>query len=189
LPVRPRGWWFDLLLLAGFVALTVALARGHLLTLHERVADWAVDHRPTPLYWALRVLNYLGQGGQVLMPIALLLAGLQESLDTHIAWVDFTVHKLMPAVLVADWLLDPPRHRLSLKTGLVWLLYPLAYLVYTLIRGDRVGWYPYPFLDPATGGYGRVGITTAAITIGFLFVSAVTLAIGHRRGRSSADRV
>ena len=44
---------------------------------------------------------------------ALLLSGLQESLDTHTAWVDFTVHKLMPLVLVADWLIDPPRHRLS----------------------------------------------------------------------------
>lgn len=76
LPVRPRGWWFDLVLLAGFVALTVALAQGHLLTLDERVAEWAGDHRPTPLYVLLRVLNYLGQGGQVLMPVALLLAAL-----------------------------------------------------------------------------------------------------------------
>ena len=49
---------------------------------------------------------------------ALLLSGLQESLDTHIAWVDFTVHKLMPVVLVADWLIDPPRHRLSFRIGL-----------------------------------------------------------------------
>jgi membrane-associated phospholipid phosphatase len=76
LPVRPRGWWFDLLLLAAFAALTVALARGHLLTLDERVAGWAGDNRPTPIYVVLRVLNYLGQGGQVLMPIAILLAAL-----------------------------------------------------------------------------------------------------------------
>ena len=76
LPVRPRGWWFDLALLAGFVALTVALAQGHLLTLDEQVAEWSGGHRPTPIYWLLRVLNYLGQGGQVLMPIALGLAAL-----------------------------------------------------------------------------------------------------------------
>ena len=31
---------------------------------------------------------------------ALLLSGLQESLDTHIGWVDFVVHKLIPIVLV-----------------------------------------------------------------------------------------
>src|SRR3954453_3902093 len=76
LPVRPRGWWFDLALLAGFVALTVALARGHLLSLDERVAEWSADHRPTAFYVLLRVLNYLGQGGQVLMPVAVILAAL-----------------------------------------------------------------------------------------------------------------
>ncbi|MEV4707855.1 phosphatase PAP2 family protein [Actinoplanes sp. NPDC049316] len=73
---RVRGWWPDAVLLAGFVLLTVALARGHLLALDVRVADWVSDHRPTPLYWTLRVLNFLGQGGQVLMPLTILLAGL-----------------------------------------------------------------------------------------------------------------
>jgi membrane-associated phospholipid phosphatase len=88
LPVRPRGWWFDLVLLAAGVALTVALAQGHLLTLDERVADWSTEHRPTALYVALRVLNYLGQGGQVLMPIALLLAAL-------VAWRRQSVRPLL----------------------------------------------------------------------------------------------
>ena len=76
LPVRPRGWWFDVALLAGFVALTVALARGHLLSLDERVAEWSADHRPPAFYVLLRVLNYLGQGGQVLMPVGLILTGI-----------------------------------------------------------------------------------------------------------------
>ncbi|MEV8507239.1 phosphatase PAP2 family protein [Actinoplanes sp. NPDC051475] len=73
---RVRSWWPDVVLLAGFVLLTFALARGHLLALDVQVADWVSEHRPTPLYWTLRVLNYLGQGGQVLMPVAILLAGL-----------------------------------------------------------------------------------------------------------------
>jgi membrane-associated phospholipid phosphatase len=38
------------------------------------VADWADLHRPAALYWPARVLNYLGQGGQVLMPVAGILA-------------------------------------------------------------------------------------------------------------------
>ena len=69
------GWWFDAVLLVAFVALTYALARGHLLGLDRQVADWADQHRPAVLYWPARVLNYLGQGGQVLMPVAVLLAG------------------------------------------------------------------------------------------------------------------
>ena len=72
----PSRWWIDGVLLAAFVALTVALARGHLLTLDLDVAQWADDHRPPALYWPARVLNYLGQGGQVLMPVAVLLAAI-----------------------------------------------------------------------------------------------------------------
>ena len=74
--VRPQTVWFDLSLLVGFVALTVALARGHLLALDLDVADWLSQHRPPPIYVVLRVFNYLGQGGQVLMPITIVLAGL-----------------------------------------------------------------------------------------------------------------
>ncbi|MFI1991471.1 phosphatase PAP2 family protein [Actinoplanes sp. NPDC020271] len=72
---RTPAWWPDLLLLAAFVALTVALVQGHLLTLDQRVADWALDHQPRVPYWTARVLNYLGQGGQVLTPAGLLLSG------------------------------------------------------------------------------------------------------------------
>jgi hypothetical protein len=73
LPVRPAGWWFDLVLLAGFVALTAVLAGGHLLAADQAIADWMYAHQPAPLYWIARVLNYLGQGGQVLMPLAVIL--------------------------------------------------------------------------------------------------------------------
>ena len=75
-PTRVRGWWPDLLAVAAFVGLTVALASGHLLAFDQRVADWAFAHQPAPAYWTARVLNYLGQGGQVLTPLALLLTGL-----------------------------------------------------------------------------------------------------------------
>ncbi|MET0422704.1 MAG: phosphatase PAP2 family protein [Actinoplanes sp.] len=70
------SWWPDLALLAGFVVLTVALINGHLLDLDQRVADWSLTHHPKPVYWTARVFNYLGQGGQVLTPVALILTGL-----------------------------------------------------------------------------------------------------------------
>jgi membrane-associated phospholipid phosphatase len=68
-----RSWWPDLLSVVAFVALTVALARGHLLDLDQRVADWSFDHQSAVPYWTARVFNYLGQGAQVLMPVAAIL--------------------------------------------------------------------------------------------------------------------
>ncbi|WP_433792432.1 phosphatase PAP2 family protein [Actinoplanes sp. CA-252034] len=71
-----RSWWPDLLSIVAFVALTVALARGHLLDLDQRVADWSLSHQPAVPYWTARVFNYLGQGGSVLMPVTLLMTAL-----------------------------------------------------------------------------------------------------------------
>jgi hypothetical protein len=74
--VQRKSWWIDLVLVAAFVAITVALINGYLLDLDQRVADWAFGHQPAPIYWTARVFNYLGQGGQVLMPVSLILTGL-----------------------------------------------------------------------------------------------------------------
>jgi len=115
---------------------------------------------------------------------ALLLSGLQEELQTTIPWVDFVVHKLMPIVLVADWLLDPPRHRLPRWTVLAWLSYPLAWLGYTLARGEAVSWYPYPFVDVAKLGYDGVLSRSVVLAIGFALAGAALLWLGNRRARS-----
>jgi len=93
-PVRTRpllGWWLDLGLVAAFVGLTVALANGHLLGLDQRVADWAFAHQPKPVYWTARVLNYLGQGGQLLMPVSIILTA-------WLTWRTRSVRAIFPFV-------------------------------------------------------------------------------------------
>jgi len=112
---------------------------------------------------------------------ALLLSGLQEQLDTHVGWVDFTVHKLMPIVVVADWLLEPARHRLPVWTAAVWLTYPLAWFAYTLTRGPSASWYPYPFVDVASHGYGRVLLNAAIFTLCFAGAAFALVLVGNWR--------
>lgn len=107
-------------------------------------------------------------------------------LQVAIPWVDVVLHKLFPAIVVADWLLDPPATRLTYRAGLRWLAYPVAWVTLTLVRGAVEGWYPYPFLDPANGGYGSVAFYVVAILIGFVAISAVTMWLGNAmRGRRS----
>ena len=77
---------------------------------------------------------------------SVLLSG--TNVDTAIPWVNDVVHEVMPIVMVADWLLDPPRSRLTLRDGLLWLSYPAAWLVYTLIKGPIVDKYPVPVRGP-----------------------------------------
>ncbi|HKX47612.1 MAG TPA: Pr6Pr family membrane protein [Gaiellaceae bacterium] len=114
---------------------------------------------------------------------ALLLSGLQQELQTSLEWVNFVVHKLMPVVLVADWLIDSPRHRLPRVAVLAWLAYPLAWLGYTLMRGEAEGWYPYPFVDVSELGYGGVLGRSVVLAIGFALAGAALLWLGNRRAK------
>lgn len=112
---------------------------------------------------------------------ALLLSGLQEELDTHIGWVNFVVHTLIPIVLVADWLLEPARHRLPLWVAGAWLCYPAAWFAYTLIRGASVDWYPYPFVDVASHGYGRVFANAGVLLAAFAAAALAFVLVGNWR--------
>jgi hypothetical protein len=136
--------------------------------------------RRSPLFDGARsaAVLYIGITGVV---FALLLAGQQEDVQTAIPWVDFIVHKLIPVVLVADWLVEPPRHRLPWWTALVWLGYPVAWFVFTLVRGEIVDWYPYPFVDVSELGYGGVLTRSVALAAGFAVAAAALLWLQNRR--------
>ena len=59
-------------------------------------------------------------------------------------WVNAVLHYLMPVAVTLDWLLDPPRVRLDpRRTVVLWMAFPLLYIIYTLARGAIVNWYPY----------------------------------------------
>lgn len=109
--------------------------------------------------------------------VIFLLSGIDVQLQ--LAWVDVALHKFFPIVVVLDWVLDPPTMRLSARDALLWLAYPLAWTALTMVRGAVDGWYPYPFLDPANGGYGQVLVTAIAITVGFFVIALATIGIAN----------
>jgi hypothetical protein len=119
---------------------------------------------------------------------ALLLSGLQEDLDTHIAFVNFVVHYLMPVVVVVDWFADPPRHRLGRTVALAWLAYPLVWFGYTLVRGSSTGWYPYPFVDVDQHGYGGVLARAVVFLLAFAAGAVLFAWLSDRRSRELRSR-
>jgi hypothetical protein len=102
--------------------------------------------------------------------------------DTAIPWVNTVVHQLIPLVVVVDWLLDPPPFRLTIRQGLLWLSYPAAWIVYILIRGSIVNLYPYPFLNPANGGYGTVAAYCVAILVLMTLVCVAAVGAANAAG-------
>jgi FAR-17a/AIG1-like protein len=108
-----------------------------------------------------------------------------EDLGALQPWVNFVLHDLMPCVVVLDWLLDPPSTRSGVRNLLQFLAFPAAYLAYSLLRGAQTGWYPYPFLNPSrVDGYGGVTVYAVGITMIFLVVGWILVALGNRLGRN-----
>jgi hypothetical protein len=131
-----------------------------------------------------RWLDWLRGAATVYLTITFVVViALLQGIDVglQLAWVDFALHKLSPVIVVLDFVLDPPRTRLSTRDALLWLAYPLVWLVYTLVRGAAVGWYPYPFLDPAhSGGYGSVAATSLIILVAGAALSLAVAWLGNR---------
>jgi hypothetical protein len=103
-----------------------------------------------------------------------------EDLGTLLPWINIVVHYIMPVAVVIDWLYQPPQSKLSLWQIRYWLIYPLLFLVYTLIRGTITRFYPYPFLNPSkVGGYGGVALYCAVIFAAFVVLGWFFIILGN----------
>jgi hypothetical protein len=98
-------------------------------------------------------------------------------------WVNAILHYLMPVAVTLDWLSDPPSVRLDpARTLVMWMAFPLLYVLYTLARGAIVDWYPYLFVNPhRSGGYLLVAGDCLAVGIGIAALIATTTWAGNRR--------
>ncbi|GAA3560877.1 hypothetical protein GCM10022197_15470 [Microlunatus spumicola] len=88
-------------------------------------------------------------------------------------WTNAALHIVSPVATVGVWLLVGPRPRISWG-AIAWaFVWPIAWVVYTFVRGAVTGWYPYPFMDAATLGYPRaIGVTSLVIVLALLFAVA-----------------
>ncbi len=128
----------------------------------------------------------LGRGAATLclaivgVVFSLLLANLESNV---IPWVNIVLHYIMPTAIVLDWLIDPPQTTLTARDALSWLSLPIAYIMYTLVRGALVHWYPYPFLDVDKIGYVSVATYCAVfLAVASAFALAL-LAVANRLRR------
>jgi hypothetical protein len=95
-------------------------------------------------------------------------------------WVaDVLLHSIIPLGYVLYWWLFAPRDELNWQNAVSWLVYPGAYLLYTLARGAVSGLYPYPFVDVNTLGYGGVLARAAVLMMVFLGMGLLIVAISR----------
>jgi hypothetical protein len=150
---------------------------------------WLVARRDRPRGRSLE--SFRGATTTYMTVVFLVVIFLLQGADVglRLAWVDVVLHKVVPVVVVLDWLVDRPTVRLGARDALAWTVYPLVWAGLTLVRGAADDWYPYPFLDPANGGYGTVAVMVVAITVAFLAIAGAWIWIGNRRAGAAAAEV
>jgi hypothetical protein len=111
----------------------------------------------------------------------LLQAGYQPS-----GWAAFSnliLHYVTPIAFIVDWVLTENKIRYNWSYLPYWIIYPISYLVFSLIHGIFTGDYIYPFLDIINRG--PIGYM---IILGFLLGIGIALAclyIAINRWRTS----
>jgi hypothetical protein len=117
----------------------------------------------------------------------LTLAQLQDLTGTAQV-ADTLLHTVVPLMCVSGWLVFGPRALMPWRVVWLALLFPVAWLVFTLVRGPIVDFYPYPFLDVRDIGYPRVLLNCLVVAVLFVGLAALAhLADGRLSRRSAAQ--
>lgn len=94
--------------------------------------------------------------------------------------VDELLHSLIPLEVILYWYYVETKSNLNYKMIGVWLLYPICYLSWILLRGSVSGFYPYPFMNVSTLGLTQVLINSLVLTLLFLGCSWLIIFTGKR---------
>ncbi|MEV7320342.1 Pr6Pr family membrane protein [Streptomyces sp. NPDC093970] len=91
-----------------------------------------------------------------------------------------------PLAALVDWLILSPPGRLHLRQTAGWMLYPLAYLVFFLIRAElslpgTAGRYLYPFLDAEQHGYRGALANALLLGLACYALAVLLVALDHTR--------
>jgi hypothetical protein len=84
--------------------------------------------------------------------------------------VDELLHTVVPLLVTVFWYFFEDRSAVHYKQLPRWLIYPLVYFAYTLIRGLVTGYYPYPFIDVK-----KLGLSWALLNGVFILVFFVVI--------------
>lgn len=97
-----------------------------------------------------------------------------QNVSAWYLWIsEVTAHTLSPILGVVYWVLFVEKGAVNGRHPFIWLAYPIAYLIYWLIRGPIVGYYPYFFVDVNLLGYGGVAIWSGALIVVFLVLGTI----------------
>jgi hypothetical protein len=158
-------------------------------------AVYALRNRPDPLWFDMvRVLATVWIIVSGIVFAVILIEGAARGVPVWAPWSSQLLHFWIPAYALVDWLIAPGRDVPWRTVGWV-MVFPVLWVVYTLIRGSIVYWYPYFFLDPVLVDFPfELALYLLLVVVIFTGVTAGLIAISrlprleHLRERFARDR-
>lgn len=95
--------------------------------------------------------------------------------------VDELLHTIIPTLTIIYWFLYEQKAELKWKMIPKFLLYPLFYLGFILVRGKLSGFYPYPFINVTALGWPQTFINILVLFGVFLVLSSFFIGIGKQK--------
>ena len=88
------------------------------------------------------------------------------------------IHTFAPILAAIEYLISIKAYRIRLRSFLLVAVFPLTWLVLSIVRGTMTNWWPYWFINP-NGEAGLFGMLTyiAAITVFFLVLGVSVLGL------------
>ena len=128
---------------------------------------------------------FLAPGISSGIAVSILVVGLAYNLLLRHLWqpegfqfiADELLHDVMPVLFFIYWWRCVPKGDLRLKHIGGWVIYPLVYFAYALLRGDLLGLYQYPFIDVGTLGYPQVFVNAGGILLGFVVIALAVVGL------------
>jgi len=101
---------------------------------------------------------------------------------------DFLLHSLIPILYFIYWFIYSGKNKIPVYHILYWLIFPLLYLVYSMLRGALTSLYPYPFLDLSIQPLSLVIRNCVFITIGYCILSVIIISLNNRLNLTARRR-
>ncbi len=101
-------------------------------------------------------------------------------LDSWGLVADHLLHTVVPILAIVGWLLYGPRRLTSSAVASATVLYPVAWVTFTMIRGAAIHWYPYPFIDVDRLGYLKVAANCVWVALLVFGIAAGATAVDRR---------
>ena len=92
---------------------------------------------------------------------------------------DTLLHTVSPILFILFWLVFVPMVKLRWILSIKWLWFPFFYLLYSIIRGQVLGTYPYFFMDIGVLGYKQTIINCLFVLLAFVSVSGIFISISR----------